>query len=372
MTDSTKHPQNEKGSDHILKVAFTNTDQLSNKVEEVKMFLKEKHIDLICIGEVLPKRNDHDISSFIIEGYVSYNCLEGRGVSIFVRNDLNITIVELNDVQSLFKPSVFLKIISAKVTFNLGVIYRSPNCSQDQNDNLIIQLNNVAKRFITKGEDMILMGDFNYPQIDWENEACSQAQCNKNASVFLENIHLNNLSQVINQPTHYRAQQTPTLIDLLISNNPSIIKNVCFSPPFGMSHHSVISFDINVHIPPSKKEGVLKLQVDKGNYEEFRQYLHEKDWNGNTEDVDILWGDFFNTMQVGVDKFVPKKVIKPSNAIKRSCPWSPGLLHKVHMKRIAFKNYKKYPSTKNYKIYCKYRNQVKWESRKSLRHKEKK
>ena len=121
-----------------------------------------------------------------------------------------------------------------------------------------------------------------------------------------------------------------------------------------------------------KKEGVLKLQVDKGNYVEFRQYLCEKEWNGNTEDVDILWDDFFNTMQVGVDKFVPKKVIKPSNAIKRSCPWSPGLLHKVHMKRIAFKNYKKYPSTKNYKIYCKYRNQVKWESRKSLRHKEKK
>ena len=109
MNNSIKHPQNEKGNDHSLKVAFTNTDQLPNKIEEVKMFLKEKHIDLICIGEVLPKRNDHDISSCIIEGYVSYNCLEGRGVSIFVRNDLNITIVELNDVQSLFKPSVFLK-----------------------------------------------------------------------------------------------------------------------------------------------------------------------------------------------------------------------------------------------------------------------
>ena len=43
-------------------------------------------------------------------------------------------------------------------------------------------------------------------------------------------------------------------------------------------------------------------------------------------------------MKDGVSTFVPRKFIKPTNKSKRSCPYSPGLLHKVHLKRIAFKN----------------------------------
>ena len=76
-------------------------------------------------------------------------------------------------------------------------------------------------------------------------------------------------------------------------------------------------------------------------------------------------------MNDGVTTFIPRKLIKPTNKSKRSCPYSPGLLHKVHLKRIAFKNFKKHPTTNNYDLYCKYRNQVKWESRKSVRLKEK-
>ena len=45
-------------------------------------------------------------------------------------------------------------------------------------------------------------------------------------------------------------------------------------------------------------------------------------------------------------------------------------MDKIRQKRKAFKHYKKYPSVANYKIYTKYRNQVKWETRKAKKQKE--
>ena len=93
-------------------------------------------------------------------------------------------------------------------------------------------------------------------------------------------------------------------------------------------------------------------------------------WNGDPEKVDELWVSFYNKMKEGVRQFIPKKLIKNGKK-KRSCPSTPGILHKVRMKRAAYKQYKKYRTTNNWNIYCKYRNQVKWETRKSIRLKEK-
>ena len=89
---------------------------------------------------MLPKSRDHNVSSFIIEGYASYQCLEGRGVCIFVKNDIDVTIIELEEVTSLFKPSLFLKVISSKCSFVLGIVYRSPSCQEEENDKINTQI----------------------------------------------------------------------------------------------------------------------------------------------------------------------------------------------------------------------------------------
>ena len=314
------------------------------------MFLNKENIDILCVCEVLPKNRDHNISSFVIDGYICYQCLEGRGVCIFVKTDLGITIVELEGIQSIFKPSVFLKVISPKSTFTLGIVYRSPNCSEEDSSLLITQMNDAIKDFKNQNEHLILLGDFNFPEINWEDEICSLAPCHKSAALFLEHFHFNNLHQLIAEPTHHRCMQTPTLIDLLITDDPMFINNVCFHPPFGMSHHSVIHFYVNANAKTPPKDGVFKLQVNKGQYNDFRSFLHSIDWNANSEDVDVLWDRFHSSMKAGEERFVPKKLIKPGSPKKHSCPWSPGLLHRVHMKRVAFKNYKRHPTTSNYKL----------------------
>ena len=355
-----------------LKVAYTNTDQLTNKIEEVSLFLVENCIDILSVCEVLPKRSGHDISSFIVQGYTCYSCLDGRGVCLFIRNNADITVVELNHIQHDFKPSLFVNIVTPKASFVLGVVYRSPSSSVEESESLNIQITNAVKYSQRAGVDLIVVGDFNYPEIDWGNESCSQANSYLKAAMFLENVHSNSLTQHIKVPTHYRCLQTPTLIDLLLTNDPSLVKNICHLPPFGMSHHSVITFNIKVDIPETGSEGVYKYQINKGNYNEFRTHLRGVKWTCDPENVDIYWENFHDTMKEGIVTFVPKKLIKPGKKHnKHSCPFIPGILHKVRLKRSAYKYYKKYPTTKNYNIYCKFRNQVKWETRKSVILKEK-
>ena len=95
---------------------------LANKIEEVSLFLNENNIDIICVCEVLPKQSGHNISSFIIQGYTCYPCLEGRGVCLFIKNNIDITTIELNYIQNVFKPSVFVKIVTKKSKFIPGCI----------------------------------------------------------------------------------------------------------------------------------------------------------------------------------------------------------------------------------------------------------
>ena len=155
---------------------------------------------------------------------------------------MNITIIELDEFECVFKPSVFIKIISTanKTCFTLGAIYRSPNCSSEESNDLNLQINKVAKQLFNSGEDFIIVGDFNYPEINWSNETCSEAASHLNAFKLLETVQVNNLVQLVDKPTHHRALQQATLIDLLLSNDSDLVSNIQFYPPFGMSHHGVI------------------------------------------------------------------------------------------------------------------------------------
>ena len=57
-------------------------------------------------------------------------------------------------------------------------------------------------------------------------------------------------------------------------------------------------------------------------------------------------------------------------AYKRTFTAPTSLLNLIHLKRSAFKQWKRCPSDENYKIYTKYRNKVKYESNNAKRVKE--
>ena len=90
---------------------------------------------------------------------------------------------------------------------------------------------------------MILMGDFNYPQIDCNSQVC-KSSVNSDVFKFLETTRDCFLHQHVQVPTHYRSDQTPNCLDLIFTNDEEeMISEITIQSPIGKSHHLVLTFD---------------------------------------------------------------------------------------------------------------------------------
>ena len=336
-------------------------------MEEVEIFLSKHNIDIFAVTEVNDKFNVNDkCNTFVIAGYDFIECSDGRGVGMFIKE--NLIFQRSSEFENIFKPSIFGKLMLPNdIYVTIGVIYRSPNSNEDQNAQFIKQITTISNKFQNTKEKLVLMGDFNFREIDWESETCNKNDSHI-ANKFLSIIQENYLTQFVTQPTHYRAQQTPTLIDLIFSNDPDFIHDVSHYPPFGKSHHTVLTYTIDACITnSSKSKSTLKYQIDKGDYPAMRKFVGEVKWNeylNQEESINEWWDKIGKCIDDAKLKFIPRKRSR-GNKPKRTFSAPVTLLQKIQRKRLAFKHYKKYPSTANYNIYAKYRNQVKWETRKA-------
>ena len=73
-----------------FKSIYTNTDMLSNKLNELQLFVEKEDIDLVFITETLSKfpdqnGDDKDIT-FTLQGYDYYYCNKGGGLLFLLRN----------------------------------------------------------------------------------------------------------------------------------------------------------------------------------------------------------------------------------------------------------------------------------------------
>ena len=127
--------------------------------------------------------------------------------------------VELTD--HLFTESVWVSIqLSEKDTFLIGGVYRSPQSSTENND-LLLDLLQKAKG--ANFSNILIMGDFNLPDINWELWTTSRSE-NHLSYKFLECLRDNFWEQTIFSPTRWVKDQPGNVLDLCVTDNPEIIK----------------------------------------------------------------------------------------------------------------------------------------------------
>ena len=183
---------------------YTNADSLTNKLNEIETYANYYDADLILVTEYLPK-NPSNICNFNnIFNINGFNCIEnnkGRGVCIFYKNNLDVTPHE--KVNLMFEPSLFVNIKTEHKALNVGLVYRSPNSDELQNNKLNKQISFAFKKL----NNLVLFGDFNHPSIDWEFNYCKKNE-DHCASKFLFEIVKLNVTQIINSTTHQTKLQT--------------------------------------------------------------------------------------------------------------------------------------------------------------------
>ena len=156
----------------------------------------------------------------------------------------------------------------------IGCVYRSPSNTDEQNDkfnNWLLAASNM------KVSHMVIMADFNHPELDWI-EVKSTKPDNHKASKFLEMIRDCFWTQHITEPAHYRGFQTPSILDLVFSNDKGFFEKVQTESPLGKSHHKIINFNIRSYTQ-KKTKSITKFTYNRRDHDSMRQEMAKMEWD---------------------------------------------------------------------------------------------
>ena len=135
----------------------------------------------------------------------------GRGLILYIHKSLKATSITMN---TPFQESVWAEIpLNSDDTMLVGVIYRSTGNSEANNENKLNQT--ITEAVGLNHSHLLLMSDFNYPNIKWDSESTESNTVEDN---FIENIRDNFLFQHITMPTRGRLGNKSNILDLIFNN----------------------------------------------------------------------------------------------------------------------------------------------------------
>lgn len=164
-------------SEDELSVYYVNAQSLRNKFKELVSYAIIYKYDIICITESWINElyyNDR-LSEFEIQGYNMFvhqrKHRGGGGLVLYVNSDLIVKnstdrIKQSSEVESLWI-DISIKIRENTLNLRLGLFYRAPGAG--------LEISNMVAAEIDKAvEDIgldcpvLILGDFNHPEVDWE------------------------------------------------------------------------------------------------------------------------------------------------------------------------------------------------------------
>ena len=347
-----------------LSCLYTNADCLLSKFNEFKEKILKENPHIFSIVETAlqsaPLSPRYCPDDFLaIPGYQmirqdNEKDIKG-GILIYIRDDIIVTENKhLNKLSEDVKECKWLEIQLSGETIIFCTIYRKGKSGAVNNKLLNTCINKASQLY----EKILICGDLNFPEINWQTFEVDAGPYSA-PSQFLECINNNYLMQHVSEPTRRRGKDKPSLIDLIITENSQTLQsNIIHDAPFGSGDHDVLKWKYLVSMSPTAteetpKSTTLKLNVNKGNYEELNNLLDAIDWTKEfknkslSESVDI----FYQLTDDIINKCVPKKHPKKAGNID-SPPW----LDKKARKQIKQKNcaWKRYLASKTYQKYLDY------------------
>ena len=263
------------------------------------------------------------------------------GVLIAVKPYLNPISVSIDTNSEV----CFINCSVSNTNLMLGVVYRPPSLPRTMNQ----QLFNIIRNTLWTSNRFCIMGDFNFPSIDWNTLSSNILE----ESRFLDVLNELNVSQNVYEPTRENA-----ILDLCLTSNDDSITDLKVNEPFSTSDHSYITLNINLPVKKPRKK-FLYRDYDAVDYELLRAHLATIDWDsyfdGFDDDCNILWITFKSVMDDLVSEYVPVKEFS-----ERKVPWyTPVLKTMDRKKKRKYRKWKRNPCPRNLREYKDYAKKVK-------------
>ena len=282
-----------------------------SSINEISILLNEQDIDVLCITETWLLSNTPD--EFVsIPNYKIYRKDKGRGggVCIYVKCSLKVNVITLRipiqtDLEDTIPiqteiEDIYLSIQCEKYpSIIVGCVYRHPKAHAISFE----YINSVLQSLCISKKSFYILGDLNDDILSPGNKISKIVNSNK-------------LTQLVKKPTRI-TDTSATLLDVIITNNPSIVVSQDVFPTI-ISDHERISMKLKISKP--KKHRIIKTFRHLGKYsvESFCQTLFSKTHQFNdillTDNVNNqikIFNKIFTECLDYVAPFVTKEIRRP-------------------------------------------------------------
>ena len=217
----TKGKEIQEDTESGIKCVCLNARSIINKKTELNII--KPHI--IGITESWAN-NVITVAELGLEGYVMFRKdrigRRGGGVLLYIKETIPAYEIQLQE-EADCKEALWCNLVTGHTTVTIGVVYRCPNITIQNNEKIHNAITEVSKG------DCIIMGDFNHGNITWD----SQQSTGVEDQTFLCLVQDNFLTQHELEPT--RAAR---VLYIVLSSQKEFVDNVVIQEPLGSSDHN--------------------------------------------------------------------------------------------------------------------------------------
>ena len=197
-------------------------------------------------------------------------------------------------------------------------LYRSPSQTLDEADNFIFGFEQICNSIAQESPICsFVVGDFNAKCSNWWHEGTS----NPCGSELFTISNLLGYSQIINEPTNFEPNKSPSCIDLIFANQPNlIIVSGIFPSLFNTCHHQIIYANISfkIHLPSPYEREVW--HYNRAQADLIKRSIENFDWTRALENISVNdQVEHLNSTLMNIFRnFIPHETIKCRN---KDPPW---------------------------------------------------
>lgn len=268
--------------------------------------------DVIFITEVLPKVTESYTSPAMLAlpGYELFTNFDFgdqrvvglRGVCIYLRDTLKASVVTFPGTS--FSEHLWIKLkLEGEDVLYAGCIYRSPSGDQHKS---VSDLSHLLEQVCDLNPThLLIVGDFNLPQIDWSQYLCRVPDSHY-AAKFFSIVQDAYLFQHVTEPTRFRDGVQPSLLDLILTNEAGMIESLDYCPGLGKSDHVLIKCQLACYSATCGSTD-LKWNLNRADFDRLNENIDKTNWQClSTMDINEGYQWFGDTLATLMSECIPR------------------------------------------------------------------
>ncbi len=226
---------------------------------------------------------------------------KGGGLCAILSVQINHTLIESKFIKNINILVFDLEDLTKNVKLRFICLYVPPkNCKTLNDINFMCSL---ISEHILVDYPIILCGDFNLPNISWENLTAPT----ESDLCFLNFTKNCNFIQMVKSPT-----RGSKILDLVFTNTEPTINDLQILPPIGTSDHNAISFKCN--FPLNRPIARTFYNFTKSNFVFMNIFFANQPWIeifNPAKSLNQWYEDFLRIIELAISQFVPTQITLP-------------------------------------------------------------